>query len=91
MDANEIKVGMAATYQIGSDFYPYTVVAVERDGKRVTLQEDKTHRGGLFTPDANGRKVVVSLRKGGVYVRVGEKRCGIYTMGKRRHDLDPCF
>tara|TARA_R100000654_G_scaffold54185_1_gene80374 strand:- start:181 stop:546 length:366 start_codon:yes stop_codon:yes gene_type:complete len=59
-----IFIGQSATYSIGGDSYPYTVVNYENGV--VTLQSDKTQPTGnhdyynnqsyLITSDTNGRK-----------------------------------
>lgn len=95
--------GMPAYYTIGSDAYPYTVIEVAANGKRVVLQADRIYRADtngpysesqtyLFAPDPDGTVVAVSFRKTGRWVEIGRKPgCGFFTLGKRAAYRDPSF
>ena len=74
---NEAKVGMLATYAIGSDSYGTEITAVYRfaSGERkgeVRAVEAGSH--GLFTLRTKGRKAGRLIRQGGDYgtLRLGE-------------------
>lgn len=96
-------VGMGATEGIGSDSYPYTIIEVRRNGKELVLQGDSYHRTDkngfsenqtyLYSPNPDGRIVVVTLRKNGKYKRKGSDMSSSYrySFGHRRAYQDPSF
>jgi hypothetical protein len=97
----DVIVGTGATNGVGSDRYPYTVVEI-LSPKRVVLQADEYKRidsNGLsesqrydFRRNDSGAKVTVSLRKDGVWRRVGESMGGSrYHLGHRDAYSDPSF
>lgn len=55
-------VGMGATYSIGSDSYPCTVVAVSKTGHKITLARDDS-KGRGYEPDGEftGGRVFVPM------------------------------
>lgn len=84
-------VGKPATYQIGSDYYPYTIIAVSPSGAKVTIKGDRVCGGGVLFEAAAGNEEdirVAHRNKDGNY-RVG--RCGWLTIGERLHRMDPSF
>lgn len=97
----EPLVGMGATYTIGSDRYPYTIIAVSASGKRCTIQQDETKRmdkNGMseqqtyrFIPNPEAEKKVISLRQDGRWREVGSGGAGFYTIGDRDCYRDPSF
>ena len=96
-----VNVGDGATYHIGSDSYPFTIVEIKHK-KRVILRRDNYIRvdkngwGGEqvyeYIEDRNGELFEVSLRKDGVWRRKGDVRGGgRYSLGNRRAYQDPNF
>lgn len=89
-------VGMGATYHGWTDRTPYTVVAVSKTGKTVTVQEDDAVRsdnngmsesqGYLFIPNANNPKLTLRLTKQG-WSHKGMK----FTLGSRSKYHDYSF
>jgi hypothetical protein len=82
------EAGKAATYNIGSDYYPYTIVAVSPSGHKVTVRADRIRRPGLMLPAADEEVEYAHRTKTGVYRM---KRCGRLYIGVRHHELDPGF
>ena len=83
-------VGMGATYTIGSDSYPMTVVAVERNGTRLLLGHDDEKSPTLFVPASLETRrpdqlMVVTRRRDGCYRP--RDRCGHVALGVRRLHL----
>lgn len=99
MTPEPIKVGQGATYHVGSDRYPYTVIRVLSD-RRVEVQADnyrRTDTNGIsesqtyeYTPNPEGRIVVVSRRKNGAWKEVGQDGCGFSFRGRNAYQ-DPSF
>lgn len=66
----DITIGMGATFCIGSDSYPATVIDITPSGKTVTIQEDNyeiisgsSHDGSAeYTYSANPNGRVISFR-----------------------------
>lgn len=88
-------VGMGATYSIGSDMYPCTVIAVMRNGRTIRLSHDTIKgRGKLFVPNMNPvdecEVIVATLRSDGRYMERGTNY-GFIRLGKRRNYHDPSF
>jgi hypothetical protein len=100
-------VGLGATYSIGSDRYPYTVISVEhkKDGsiKSVALQADKyvrTDKNGQseaqeyeFSRNTKAKIVFITMRKNGRFVEEGKplNEPGRWTIGEREAYQDPSF
>lgn len=93
------EVGMGATMYVGSDRYPYTVIAVSPSGFKVTLQADdskRTDSNGLSeiqtwdcTPNPNGAiRYAYRNRHGRYYAARGYSRV---TFGERDMYQDPHF
>lgn len=90
---------MGATYSIGSDRYPYTVIEV-RSPKTIVVQGDKAkptknhdpygEQSHLFVPNANGEKRVFTKRKnGGWYEKGSPMGYGRLRLGERHKHMDP--
>lgn len=79
--------GKAATYSIGSDYYPYTIVAVSKAGTKLTVRRDSARRG-VFEP-ATGEDETAFRGQDGTYRLTG--RYGRLTVGERTYDMDPSF
>lgn len=89
-----IEVGSGATYGVGSDCYPYTVVEIINE-KKVVVQADKyeadkdngyDYYGNQvykYFTDQNGGRKIVTLRKNGMWLPVGSvvSRGGCYANG----------
>lgn len=98
----EVQVGDGATYHIGSDRYPYTVVGILTT-KRLKVRQDnarRTDNNGFseiqtweYSPNENGPEEVITLRKNGLWYRLGSpgKGSGFFTIGKRAMYQDPHF
>lgn len=87
----EPVAGMPATYHVGSDDYPCTVV--ERvSPTRAIIGFDDVRRGVFFVPD-QGERIVVSRRRDGTWRPMGDSRGSRtrVTFGERRHYMDPHF
>jgi hypothetical protein len=83
---------MPATYGIGSDSYPCTVIAVERNGRTIRLSHDREYRG-IFVPNLEpkpGDVIVATLRRDGSYRQMGNDY-GFIRLGKRSSYRDPSF
>ena len=85
----EPEVGDAATYGIGADRYPYTVVGMSSSGKTLTLKPSKFRRG-VFLPDEDVYTRTATLRRDGVY-RFKYQNYGSVMLGRREYSLDPHF
>lgn len=93
-------VGELATYCIGSDRYPYTVIEVSASGHRVVVQGRKRRRvdnnglGGaqryITTENPEGDTMVVTRRKDGRYRPKGSK-VGYVFFGEADCYSDPHF
>jgi hypothetical protein len=85
----KIEVGMGATICGWSDKHACTVIKVEDDGKRVTVQQDKATRTDknymsecqeyTYEPDPQGSIYTFTIRKNGRFTQVGS------AMGKGMH------
>jgi hypothetical protein len=95
------EVGMGATYSVGSDRYPFTVVEIIND-KTIVVQGDnyrRTDDNGLsesqeyeFTPNKDGPKRVLTFRSNGRWVEKKDKQNAPgYRLGHRSAYQDPCF
>lgn len=92
-------VGMGATELCWTDRHAYTVVSVNKAGNRVTVQRDLatcTDKLGMsgaqsytYTPDPNGRQVLLSLRKDGKWRTVGSTQQ--FALGYRDEHYDFSF
>jgi hypothetical protein len=99
--ANTPSIGDLATYYIGSDCYPYTVVAISKTGYKVTLQARKARRvdsngyGGeqrwITVEDPEGATMTATRRKDGRYRSTGATYYGRVAFGSARMYQDPCF
>jgi len=99
---SEVQVGDGATYHIGSDRYPFTVVGI-LTAKRLQVCMDhavRTDKNGFseiqtweYSPDENATSEVITLRKNGLWYRLGQlgKGSGFFTIGKRVMYQDPSF
>ena len=96
-------VGMGATGGFGSDCYPYTIVSVSKDLKKIEVTADK-HKPAdgynyydnqvfNYTSDMNAPRTMYRLRKNGRYVKDGEPMKGgaSISIGNRRYYQDPSF
>jgi hypothetical protein len=96
------NVGDGATLQVGSDRYPYTVIAVLTP-KKIVLQEDnaiRTDDRGYYTEsqqyrferNERGETIVATLRSNGKWVSKGGRLTdpGFY-LGERSAYRDPSF
>jgi hypothetical protein len=102
MNPSDVKVGMEATWNSGSDCYPCTIIAKSKLGKRITIQdaEDKVISGSQHDGSAKyeykanpaGRIQAATYRKDGVYRLQGYgKGYGIVNIGFYRRYYDPSF
>ena len=98
------QVGMGATSGFGSDCYPYTIIEVSKDGKKVKVQSDAhapvkegfdfyANQQYDYTANPNGSVMEFRLRKNGSYVRQGDPMRGgqRLSIGNRRYYRDPSF
>jgi hypothetical protein len=96
-----IKVGQGATYGIGSDRYPYTVIEVSSP-TRVVVQADnyrRTDNNGFsesqtyeYTPNPDACQTIVTRRKDGRWRKKGDtKGGGVFSFHGRNAYQDPSF
>ena len=96
------EVGMGATYVVGSDRYPYTIVEVSKSGNRITVQSDREYAAEgynyysnqvfTYTPNTDGSLHILSYRKkNNVWREVGKKSSLYFYIGERRFYQDPSF
>lgn len=78
---NAPKVEERCTFQVGTDRYPGTVVAVSRSGHRVTVRHDRVVRWSSpegraeeIAEDPKGELTTFSRRSDGRYYRVGSRQ-----------------
>lgn len=94
-----IKLGMPVTIVVGSDLYPATIVEIKTP-KLIVIQEDIAERIDetgyysenqkyKYTPNPNGDKHIVSLRKHGSWKTRKEEL--IIRIGNREKYRDPSF
>ncbi len=95
------EVGMGATEYLWSDRNPFTVIEVISP-RKIVVQADiatRTDNNGMsdcqsyeFTPDHNGRKRTLTLRKNGKWIPQGEGLKGTtFGIGKRSKYHDYTF
>ena len=100
-DWTEWKKGDGATVGYVSDYYPYTVVEVNRNGKEVVIQEDRKNRVSGSWPDFQyeyirdpfGRTMTFTYRKNGRWRQKGDdmRHTGARLGRGRRFYQDPSF
>lgn len=94
-------IGFGATYGVGSDRYPYTIVDVLSNNKIVVQADNavRTDSNGFsenqtweMTPNPEARKIVLRLRKNGKWVENGKSlnSCGFHLGERKRYD-NPSF
>lgn len=95
------EVGMGATYGIGSDCYPYTIVEVKSRTTILVRADDyqRTDNNGYgghqeydYYPNPEAGLETVTLRKNGRWVKKGysmNSGCGNVYIGYRRAYYDP--
>lgn len=100
---NMPRIGDGATYNCGSDAYPFTIVDVSPDGRTIVVQPDNARRtdnngyGGEqkyeYTPNPTADKVTYTLRRDGRYHRLGSlvKARNTMSLGGRCYYRDPSF
>ena len=96
-----MKIGDGVTHHVGSDSYPLTVVQIINERKIVAQKDNykRTDNNGLsesqtyeFTPNPEGAKVTLTLRKNGRWVEQGEEmRSSSYSVGERHAYSDASF
>ena len=96
------QIGQGATYHIGSDRYPFSVVDI-KSPCRVVVQQDngkRTDKNGIsenqtyvFEPNPDALRIVVSRRKDGRWRKQGDsgRGSGFFTFYGRDAYLDPSF
>lgn len=96
-------VGMGATELGWTDRHAYTVTSVSKNGKVVQVQQDtatRTDKNGMsesqsydFTPNPEGSKRTVTLRKNGCWVAKGGSMKGgtRFAIGHRSEYHDYSF
>jgi hypothetical protein len=93
-----VNIGDGVTYSVGSDAYPYTVIGVERNNRKLILQSDHAVRvdnNGMsesqeydITPDPEGSIIEVTWKPSlGCYGNQYSR----YYVGHRRKHRDPHF
>lgn len=96
---NSPKVGMPATYHVGSDSYPLTIRKVSNTGKTIWVSKDEAKCVNYDRQEYNykidenydeNNLTKATLRKNGVYKKVGGNY-GSISIGYRKQNLDPSF
>ena len=92
------EVGMGVTMVVGSDCYPYSIIAV-RSANRIVVQADdyraaRVHNYGEdvpyeYTANPQGSTQLLSLRKDGYWRGIGVENYPSFRIGKRRYYRDP--
>jgi hypothetical protein len=90
-----IEAGMKATYSVGSDQWPCTVIAVSKSGHKVTVQDDRVTewsegKGAKIEADPAGDIHVYTRRSTGRYRRAGWEHSSIW-FGRHGAYRDPGF
>jgi hypothetical protein len=96
-----IKVGQGATYGIGSDRYPHTVIEVVNE-TRVVVQADNYRRidnNGFsedqtyeYAPNPLACRIIVTRRKDGAWRKQGDNSgSGVFSFHGRNAYQDPSF
>jgi 8-oxo-dGTP diphosphatase len=88
------QVGDGVTMGVGSDRYPYEVVAVHRAGKEIVVGSCDTHSEGLELLPPGGRSEhVLTLRCNGRWVTRGQAHddCTRWAIGHKDYHRDPHF
>jgi hypothetical protein len=83
-------VGMGCTYSIGSDQYPVTIVAIERNGRAIVVTRDRAVGPNMFLVNPEGKRETFTLRGTGRYQGKGNNYTWL-TLGRRTYSLDPGF
>lgn len=101
METPKFAVGDGATVCHWSDRWACTVIYVNANGTRITVQRDKATRtddNGMsdaqsyeFSPDPDGTIRKFSLRKTGKFVQVGESPNGTRLVPGRHEYYDYSF
>ncbi len=94
----EITVGQQGSFNVGSDTYPCTVVAVSPSGHKVTVQVDRVTKyrawpesyGESFERDESGPLKVFTRRSHGRYLQSGTRYTSLSTGGWCAY-MDPHF
>ena len=81
LEPSQVHVNMGATYHIGSDYYPYEVVAVRREGKELDVQH--CNRVTLSTTKAATPKTITHRSDGFWHEKGKDKNSGHWTIGTR--------
>lgn len=92
MTARDLFPGCGATYAIGTDRHPCTVVRVEGDGARVGIVTDVVYGTGVFSPapvDAEPERWFEQLDDGSY--RLEGLPYGRLELGTRCYYRDPDF
>jgi hypothetical protein len=96
------RPGDGATYSVGSDSYPYTVLWVHKNGKRLLAVQDEfvctlykyEQQEHVFLRALRREQEEFTLRKDGRWRRKGDAMgrgsCCLYV-GRRAAYMDPCF
>lgn len=103
MNINTLAVGDGATVGIGSDQYPYTIIAINKNGKEVVIQRDDyspapgyEYYGSQvyeYTRNTNNKLEVWTLRNNGHYAKKGSPKgsCYYLSFNGRNAYRDPSF
>jgi len=79
-------IGMGATYAIGTDRHPMTIVAI--DGERIGAAFDTAYGAGVFDPALDGEPQRWFVPSYGTY-RLENARFGRLELGRRDFYQDP--
>lgn len=96
--SEEYFLSHGATLSIGSDSYPYTIIKMNAQGTRATLQEDNykvlddylVQEKIEYKRNSNGRLVQVYKNKHGIW-KVSKCNSYCVNMKSRRFYQDPSF
>jgi hypothetical protein len=92
------EIGMGATSFYYTDRHCWTIIAVSKNGKEITLQRDSIkvdgeasygHQNWLITPDTEGVTSTATLRKNGTWKQ--KKGTTVFGIGFRNYHYDWSF
>jgi len=95
-----LVIGDGATYFVGSDRYPYTIVEISKTGKTVKVQRDNAKntvawpdQEWKFTANPDAPIETLTKRSDGAYRQKGTRKCrGVgWNLNGRDKYLNPSF
>lgn len=82
------QVGTGATYEVGGDRWPCTIVRIQDGGARLAVSFDRICGAGIFVSRGVRPERWFTRRAGGIYLLEG-RQFGVLHLGERRYALNP--